>query len=115
MNVAKKIAGGPGGAFENSPAFQRRELTRRSEFVPQGRLNLIRRFLVGFDPQVRIQPSLRDWGDPGFLLPGVKTPGYFHEVPPGQFSTRMPIGCKITHSIHWMNVSIALSIKYIVT
>jgi hypothetical protein len=30
-----------------------------------------------------IQASLRDFVKSG-LLPGVKTPGYYHDVPPGQ-------------------------------
>src|SRR5437660_12025729 len=64
----------PEGQNENSPAFQRRGAGNR-ERVPKGTAEITR-------PMNRIQPSLRDSKPPAHL-PGVETPGYFREVPPG--------------------------------
>src|SRR5712664_3952854 len=70
-NSAKVV---PEGQNENSPAFQRRdEANRRTS--PEGTAEMIR-------PMSGIQPSLRD-SEPFAPLPGVETPGYFREVPPG--------------------------------
>src|SRR5437016_3625622 len=51
------------GAFESSPAFQRR-VKATEELVPKGRL------------KHSSQPSLRDWSF-DHREPGVETPGYF--------------------------------------
>ena len=66
--------GCPGGTNENSPAFQRRDEAnpRRS---PEGTAEIMSR-MSG------IRPSLRD-SKPPDTFPGVSTPGYFREVPPG--------------------------------
>jgi len=72
----------PEGQNENSPAFQRRD-TGNHRTSPAGTAEIKR-------PISRIQSSLWD------LLqfksdPGVETPGYFREVPPGlQRAAKIP-------------------------
>src|SRR5260370_38303071 len=64
----------PEGQNENSPAFQRRDMAY-CRTRPAGTAEIMR-------SMSRIQPSLRD-SAPSASLPGVETPGYFREVPPG--------------------------------
>jgi hypothetical protein len=71
----------PGGTLENSPAFQRRVEAELMQ-VPKGRLRLrctVPKHRSAHAPQ----SSLRDF-DSLPVFPGVETPGYCHDVPPGQ-------------------------------
>jgi hypothetical protein len=64
----------PKGQHENSPAFQRRELSPEI-LSPEGTVD-------SGSSATLFQPSLRDLFG-GCPFPGVKTPGYSRKVPPG--------------------------------
>src|SRR5438445_3813802 len=70
-NLGKVV---PEGQNENSPAFQRRDEANRRR-SPEGTAEIMGR--IG-----GIQTSLRD-SKPPDIFPGVETPGYSREVPPG--------------------------------
>jgi len=59
------------GTVENSPSFQRRVATARNDVSPMGTAGV----LSGSTVPPGLVPSSRD--------PGVKTPGYFRDVPAG--------------------------------
>ena len=67
----------PEGTIENSPAFQR-WVARRKVASPEGTA----------EPQSRTPSFSRPFGTcvPQAMFPGVKTPGYSQDVPPGQRS-----------------------------
>ena len=73
----------PNGTIESSPAFQRWE-AYSMETSPEGTAERAPGGTLS-------QPSLRDSNPTGFI-PGVETPGYYRDVPPGQTFIEFPSG-----------------------
>jgi hypothetical protein len=78
----------PGGTIENSPAFQR-WVGRQKVESPAGTAEIglrTRRKWCGRQVQSHPSSFSRPFGTcvPGGMFPGVKTPGYSQDVPPGQ-------------------------------
>ena len=73
--IVEGVSRNPGGMNENSPAFQRRD-HRSVRQVPKGRLN-------GRASTILSRPFGTRF--PFAVVPGVKTPGYSHSVPPGRW------------------------------
>src|SRR4029453_8227560 len=77
--------GCPEGTDENSPAFQRGDVSDAGQ-VPKGRLkDWEKRYPFSRPFGTHILPT---------ALPGVETPGYYRNVPPGQTSIAFPKGTK---------------------
>ena len=101
--MGRPLPGCPEGTNDNSPAFQRWVSEPEGNESRQGRQKVFRSWHVFFRPSwaptclLAVVPAMNRWAIirsslrdswPGGWFPGVKTPGYSQDVPPGQGTWR---------------------------